>query len=63
MWFFPSGGGKLSKTKVQQLDALKRFNLTKTGIDGQIVECEKQLEEWKKKHKALEPDKDEEEEN
>ena len=63
LWFFPSGGGKLSKTKVQQLDALKKFNLTKTGIDCQIVECKKQLEEWKKKHKALEPGKDEEEEN
>ena len=48
MWFCPQGGGKLSKTKVEQIDALRKFNLTKDSIDFCIQECMKQLEEWKK---------------
>ena len=29
LWFFPFGGGKLSKTKDEQMKALEKFNLTK----------------------------------
>ena len=47
LWFFPHGGGKLSKTKVEQMGALRKFNLTKNGVANQIEECKKQLEEWK----------------
>ena len=47
LWLFPHGGGKLSKTKVEQMDALKKFNLTKNGVANRIEECKKQLEEWK----------------
>jgi len=42
LWYFPSGGGKLSKTKEDQLNALKAFNLTKEGVDDQIDCCSKQ---------------------
>ena len=48
LWFFPKGGGKLSKTKVEQIDVLRKFNFTKDSIDFCIQECMKQLEEWKK---------------
>ena len=41
LWFFPQGGGKLSKTKVEQMDALRKFNLTKDGINFCIQECMK----------------------
>ena len=63
LWFFPSGGGKLSRTKVEQLEVLKKFNLTKEGIDRQIMKCEEQLEEWTMKHNDLDPRKDNEVEN
>ena len=46
LWYFPSGGGKLSKTKEDQLNALKAFNLTKEGVDDQIDCCSKQLQQW-----------------
>jgi len=48
LWFFPLGGGKLSKTKKEQLEALNNFNLTKDGIDAQIKKNTKTLHEWKR---------------
>ena len=48
LWYFPAGGGKLSMTKVKQLEALKAFNLTKEGVDDQIDRCKKQLQQWKR---------------
>ena len=43
LWQFPEGGGKLTKTKVQQMDALKKFNLTKNGIESRVEECKDQV--------------------
>ena len=48
LWYFPSKGGKLSKTKEEQFNALKAFNLTKEGVDDQINRCWKQLQQWNK---------------
>jgi len=48
LWFFPHGGGKLTKTKTKQLEALQQFNLTKDGVNFQINECTKKLIAWKK---------------
>ena len=48
LWFFPQGGGKLSQRKNEQMDALRKFNLTKDGIEFRIQECMTQLTEWKK---------------
>ena len=46
LWFFPLGGGHLSRNKTEQLKVLKRFNLTKEGIDCRVTECEDQLQAW-----------------
>ena len=43
LWYFPEGGGKLSKTKMEQMDALKKFNLTKDGVISRVEECKKQV--------------------
>ena len=48
LWFFPHGGGKLTKTKTKQLEALQQFNLTRDGVNFQINECTKKLIAWKK---------------
>ena len=37
LWYFPLGSGTLSKTKQEQLDALKQFNLTKLIISVALV--------------------------
>ena len=36
LWYFPVGGGKLSKTKSKQLEALKQFNLSQEGVNCHI---------------------------
>ena len=59
LWFFPLGGGKLSKTKKEQLEALNNFNLTKDGIDAQIKKNTKTLHEWKRDLEELNPTIDE----
>ena len=48
LWFFPLGGGKLSKNKTVQLEALKQFNLTKEGVENRINESKQQIEKWRK---------------
>jgi len=50
LWYFPLGGGKLSRTKQEQLDALKQFNITKDGIDRRILECQNRLNSWVQKY-------------
>ena len=46
LWFFPLGGGHLSRNKTEQLKVLKQFNLTKEGIDCRVTACEDQLIAW-----------------
>ena len=46
LWYFPDGGGKLSKTKPEQMDALTKFNLTKDGVMNRVEECKKQVGLW-----------------
>ena len=61
LWYFPHGGGKLSRTKPEQLEALKHFNLTKEGIDCRIQECLVKVEEWKKELEEIRADQFDEE--
>ena len=61
LWYFPHGGGKLSRTKPEQLEALKHFNLTKEGIDCRIQECLVKVEEWKKEIEEIRADQFDEE--
>jgi len=65
LWFFPYGGGKLSKTKKEQLSTLKNFNLTKNGIDEQVEKNLKTLDGWKREMEEINPtvDKNIEENN
>ena len=53
LWFFPFGGGKLSKTKDEQMKALQKFNLTKQGVENRIIECRNQIDEWKLEYDEL----------
>ena len=53
LWFFPHGGGKLSKTKTEQLASLREFNLTKEGVDAQIAKTNEQLIVWKQELEQL----------
>ena len=55
LWFFPYGGGKLSKTKKVQLLTLKKFNLTKNGIDEQVEKNLKTLDGWKREMEEINP--------
>ena len=53
LWYFPVGGGKLSKTKSKQLQVLKQFNLTEEGVNCHIQECLFKLQEWRKELKQI----------
>ena len=63
LWFFPLGGGKLSKTKSEQLTSLRTFNLTKEGVDAQIEKSKEQLLIWKQELEELNEQSEEELDN
>ena len=56
LWYFPVGGGKLSKTKSKQLEALKQFNLSQEGVNCCIKKCLEKLQEWKKELQQIAED-------
>ena len=60
LWFFPHGGGKLTKNKPNQLEALQQFNLTRDGVNTQINECTKKVIAWKNELKSYKGEHEEE---
>jgi len=56
LWYFPVSGGKLSKTKSEQLEALKQLNLSQEGVNCCIKGCLEKLQEWKKELQQIAED-------